>query len=179
MMKAQGDPMTLDPETLRRAMRQWATGVTVVTAQLAGRRHGMTVNAFTSVSLEPPLVLVSLERATRTHGLVERSGVFGITILGEDQLGISERFAGRVSDLSDRFAGLETDTLVSGVPFIRGGLAYLDCRVVERHPAGTHTLFIGEVMAAQSDGEGSPLLYLNREYRKLRQGEVSHGRKAD
>ena len=168
--------MTLDPEVLRHAMRQWATGVTVVTTQLGGQRHGMTVNAFTSVSLEPPLVLVSLERTTRTHALVERSGVFGVTILAGDQLEVSERFAGRVSDLSDRFAGLETDRLSSGVPFIRGGLAYLDCRVVERHEVGTHTLFIGEVTAAQSDGEGGPLLYLNREYRELKQGEVSRGR---
>jgi len=171
--------MSLDPETLRRAMREWTTGVTVVTTCLDGQQHGMTVNAFTSVSLEPPLVLVSLERTTRTHGLVERAGIFGVTILAEDQREVSERFAGRVSDRADRFAGLEVDTLVSGVPFLRGGLAYLDCRVVQRIPAGTHTLFIGEVIAAQGDGGGAPLVYLNREYRRLEQGEVRHGRKAD
>jgi flavin reductase (DIM6/NTAB) family NADH-FMN oxidoreductase RutF len=161
--------MNFDAEALRRAMRQWTTGVTVVTTELDGRRHGMTVNAFTSVSLEPPLVLVSLERTTRTHGLVEGSGRFGVTILAQDQQELSDRFAGRISDLADRFTGLETDTLVSGVPFIRGGLAYLDCKVVQRHPAGTHTLFIGEVIAVQSDGEEeSPLVYLNRAYRKLK-----------
>jgi flavin reductase (DIM6/NTAB) family NADH-FMN oxidoreductase RutF len=160
--------MNFNAEALRLAMRQWTTGVTVVTAELGGRRHGMAVNAFTSVSLEPPLVLVALEHITRTHGLVERSGRFGVTILAQDQQELSDRFAGRVSELADRFAGLETDTLVSGVPFLRGGLAYLDCKVVQSYPAGTHTLFIGEVIAAQSDGEGSPLLYLNREYRKLK-----------
>jgi flavin reductase (DIM6/NTAB) family NADH-FMN oxidoreductase RutF len=178
-MKAQGDMMSFNAEALRHAMRQWATGVTVVTTELDGHRHGMTVNAFALVSLEPPLVLVSLERTARTHGLVERSGRFGITILAQDQKELSDRFAGRVSYLADRFAGLETDTLVSGVPFIRGGLAYLDCKVVQSHPAGTHTLFIGEVIAAQSDGPGSPLVYLNRAYRKLEQGEVEDGRSID
>lgn len=159
--------MSVDAGTLRRAMRLWATGVTIVTAQSDGQKHGMTVSSFTSVALEPPLVLVSLERVTRTHGMVERSGRFGVTILAQDQQEVSDRFGGRITDLDDRFAGLETETLQSGVPFVRGGLAYFDCQVVATHPAGTHTLFIGEVTAARSKRAGNPLVYFNRDYRRI------------
>ena len=159
--------MSVDGETLRRAMRLWATGVTVVTARSDGQNHGMTVSSFTSVALEPPLVLISLERITRTHGMVECSGLFGVTILGEDQQDVSDRFGGRIADLDDRFAGLETEILQSGVPFVRGGLAFFDCKVVAKHPAGTHTLFIGEVTAARSRRTGRPLVYFNRDYRRI------------
>src|SRR5512139_2706393 len=118
--------MPVDPEFLRSVMRNWATGVTVVATALEGVRHGMTVSSFTSVSLDPPLVLVSLERATHTHRLLEQSGCFSVTVLGEGQQDISDRFAGRQPDGDDRFAGLDTFTLVSGAPFISGGLAYFD-----------------------------------------------------
>lgn len=159
--------MSVDAETMRRVMRSWATGVTVVSALLDGQKHGMTVSSFTSVALEPPLVMVSLARIARTHGMIERSGCFGVTILAQDQREVSERFGGRIADLEDRFAGLETETLQSGVPFVRGGLAYFDCRVVATHHAGTNTLFIGEVTAARSKRAGTPLVYFNRDYRKI------------
>ena len=161
--------MPIDPDLLRNAMRQWATGVTVVTAEHNGVRHGMTVNSFTSVSLTPPLILVSLERTTRTHALVEKSSHFGVTILSDQQQEVSDCFAGRI-EREDRFSNLETHTLVSGSPLISGGLAYLDCRVVTEYEAGTHTLFIAEVLvAASSTGEadGGPLLYYNRSYHRL------------
>lgn len=149
-------------------MRNWATGVTVVATELNGARHGMTVSSFTSVSLDPPLVLVSLERGTQTHRLLEQTGNFSVTVLGEGQQAISDRFAGRMADDGGRFAGLETFTLVTGAPFIRGGLAYLDCRVVMTYLAGTHTVFIGEVMAVQGGDEtAAPLLYHDRDYHQL------------
>ena len=122
--------MAVGPEEFRLAMRNWATGVSVVTTEYQGVRHGMTVNSFTSISLTPPLVLVSLERKTRTHGLVVKSGIFGITILSENQQSVSDCFAGRCGDHENRFANLETHTLVTSAPFIDGGLVYLDCRVV-------------------------------------------------
>ena len=159
--------MGVDAETLRRAMRLWASGVTVVTALSEGQVHGMTVSSFASLALEPPLVLVSLEQLARTHDMVERSGQFGVTILAQDQQELSDRFGGRIGDSLDRFAGLETETLWSGVPFVKGGLAYLDCRVLATHPAGTHTLFIGEVMALRIRKRTGPLLYFNRDYRRL------------
>jgi flavin reductase (DIM6/NTAB) family NADH-FMN oxidoreductase RutF len=150
-------------------MRCWTTGVAIVTAQHQGLRHGMTVNSFTSISLEPPAVLVALEQTTRTHALVVESGAFGVTILASEQLSISECFAGRDCDDEDRFAGLETHSLVSGVPFIAGGLAYLDCRVIASYASGNSTLFIAEVLAAQTGERNAPLLYLNRQYRQLQE----------
>lgn len=159
--------MAVGPEEFRLAMRNWATGVSVVTTQYQGIRHGMTVNSLTSISLTPPLVLVSLERKTRTHSLVGKSGIFGITILSENQQSVSDCFAGRCGDHENRFANLETHSLVTSAPFIDGGLVYLDCRVVTTYDASTHTLFIGEVVASQIGKDDQPLIYLNRMYRRL------------
>lgn len=162
--------MSVDAETLRHAMRQWASGVSIVTASHAEHQHGMTVNSFISVSLNPPRVLVSLERGRHTHELVERSGYFGVSILSDQHQEISERFAGRASETGDRFAGLETFRLVSDTPLLSEALVAFDCRVVEAHPVGTHTLFIGEVMAVQNQEGGSPLLYFNQAYHKVEDG---------
>ena len=158
---------TLDPEQLRRSMRAWTSGVAIVTASHAGERHGMTVSSFTSIALEPPLIIVSLQTVSRTHELVAQSNAFGVTILAEGQQEISDRFAGRMPDTEDRLAGLETETLVTGAPFIKGGLAYLDCRVSQTIEVGTNTLYLAEVVSARGDGEGRPLVYHDREYRKL------------
>ncbi len=159
--------MAVDPESLRVAMRQWATGVTVVTTEFEGVRHGMTVNSFVSVSLEPPLVLVSLEKTTRTNQLVKNSGVFGITILASHQQAISDCFAGRQTEGSDRFSNVKTKTLLTGASFIEEGLAFFDCIVAARYEAATHTLFIGEVVALEVAPEGEPLLYFKQHYRQL------------
>jgi flavin reductase (DIM6/NTAB) family NADH-FMN oxidoreductase RutF len=158
---------SVQPEALRQAMRHWATGVTVVSTNNNGMRHGMTVSSFTSISLEPPLVLVSLAKAARTHGLVQRSGIFGVTLLDQSQQQISERFAGRITDDQDRFAGLETFVLSTGAPFLRGGLSFLDCEVVATHEAGDNTLFIGQVVDLQAMPDGIPLIYYDRGYRQL------------
>jgi flavin reductase (DIM6/NTAB) family NADH-FMN oxidoreductase RutF len=148
-------------------MRQWATGVTIVSVEYRGIRHGMTVNSFTSLSLHPPLVLISLERGTRTHEILLESGTFGVTILSSHQQDISDRFAGRHTEEQDRFQELKTFTLVSGAPFLAGGIAFFDCRVVHSHEAATHTLFIGDVMALDVHPEDPPLIYFDRDYRGL------------
>ena len=157
----------VDPEILRSVMRRWATGVTLVTAHDGRRPHGMTVSSFTSVSLDPALVLVSLENATETRRMIEESGAFAVSILAEGQEDLAERFAGRVADGEDRFAGVSYETAVTGAPIPAGTLAYLDCRVLAAHPAGNHTLFIGQVAAAGFRQEGVPLLYYDRDYRRL------------
>lgn len=159
--------MTLDSEQLRRAMRAWTTGVAVVTAVHAGRRYGMTVNSFTSISLEPPLITVALKQLTHTHELVEGSGEFSVTILASDQKDLSDRFAGKIPDVADRFEGVETETLSLGAPLIQGGLAQFNCRVVNAHPVGENTLFVAEVVNARGEGEGDPLVYHNRVFWKL------------
>lgn len=159
--------MTTDPEQLRSAMRQWATGVAIVTATYNGISHGMTVSSFTSVSLTPPQVLISLAQDTRTHALARESKFFGVSLLAQGQQDISDRFAGRMPDDQDRLAGLETFTLETGVPLLMGGLAHFDCRVIATFTSGTHTIFIGAVLAAQGQPNADPLLYYNRDYRRI------------
>lgn len=148
-------------------MRRWTSGVTVVAARAGGLIHGMTASSFTSVSLDPPLVLVALANTSRTGEMIRRAGHFGVTILADTQQELSEIFAGRVPDSGDRFAGIETETLQSGVPFIAGGLACLDCRLVQAIPAGSTTIYLGEVMAVSTRRDGSPLVYFNRDYQEL------------
>ncbi len=159
--------MPVEADSLRQAMRFWVTGVVIATAAHLDVQHGMTVSSFTSLSLTPAQVLVSLAQNTRTHDLVARSRFFGITILSASQQDVSDRFAGRIADEQNRFAGLETFTLESGAPMIAGGLAHLDCHVVTTLGSGTHTIFIGEVLAARNVEEGDPLAYFNRDYKKL------------
>lgn len=161
--------MTLDSENLRSAMRAWSAGVTVVAAAHAGQKHGMTVNSFTSISLDPALITIALKQSTRTHEMITNSRAFGLTILSAEQAKISDIFAGRFPEIANRFAGLETETLGTGSPLIVGGLAWMDCRVVETFNAGVNTLFIAEVLAARGSGEGQPLIYHNRKYWQLSQ----------
>jgi flavin reductase (DIM6/NTAB) family NADH-FMN oxidoreductase RutF len=159
--------MTLDSEQLRYAMRAWSSGVTIVTAAYAGEQHGMTVSSFTSVSLEPPLIIVSLHTESRTHRLVYAAGTFAVNILSSNQRELSDRFAGRASEDEDRFADLETEVLVTGAPVLKEALARLDCRVVQVISAGMNTIFLAEVMAARGEDTGLPLVYHNRKYWKL------------
>lgn len=159
--------MTLDPEQLRHAMRAWTTGVTVVTAIHEEQRYGMTVNSFTSLSLDPPLISVSLKQLTHTHDLAQKSGEFSITILSANQGDLSDRFAGKFPDITDRFEGVEIDKLMIDAPLLKGGIAYFNCRIVNSIPIGENTLFIAEVIAAHGEAENEPLVYHNRVYWKL------------
>ena len=158
---------TLDPEQLRSAMRAWTAGVTIVAAAHEGVRHGMTVNSFTSISLDPAWITISLQQTSRTHALIHKSGVFGITILGLDQKDLADRFAGLSPELEDRFVGLATETYQTGAPLIKSGLAHLDCRVIQSILVGMNTLFIAEVVSAHTREAGPPLIYHNRGYWKL------------
>lgn len=159
--------MQVTAEMVRHAMRHWTTGVAVVTSRFETQQQGMTVNSFTSVSLDPPLVSVTLAVGTRTQNLVEQSGVFGVTILSEGQADLADRFAGRMPADENRFGGLKTFELVSGVALLQDGLVSLDCRVVHRYPAGHSVLYVAEVVAIQHTSEGEPLVYHNRLYHKL------------
>ena len=159
--------MVLDPVGLREVMRQWATGVTVVTSSHAGVQHGMTVSSFTSVSLEPPLVLVSSScPAARTVWCRKPAHSRSLS-WPQDQQAVAERFSGGVPDHEDRFAGFAVEATPAGLPIPAGCLAWLDCKVVGQHEAGNHTLFIGKVEAAQSIRQRGPLLYYNRGYRRV------------
>ena len=159
--------MALETEKLRRVMRAWTSGVTVVTAAHAGERHGMTVSSFTSVSLDPPLIIISVHTGSRTYKLIEAAGCFAVTILSAAQQDISDRFAGRLPEPPDRMAGLELETLVTGAPALKAGLARMDCRVVQTVPVGMNTLYMAEVLAVSGEAEGQPLVYHNRNYWNL------------
>jgi len=154
-------------EALRQVMRRWTSGVAVVTSTWEGRAHGMTVNSFTSISLDPPLVSVTLANDTRTHAMVSQAGVFGVTILSEMQSELAARFAGRGAPDQDRFAGLDLVRLETGCPLLGNGLAFVDCRVYASHPLPHSTLFIGEVLQARTVDSLHPLVYFNREYHRL------------
>lgn len=156
-------------DQLRAAMRAWTSGVTIVTAVYEGERHGMTVSSFTSISLDPPLIVISLQTASRTHDVVVKAEAFGVTILAVDQQEISERFANRQSTMGERMDGLDTETLVTGAPLIKGGLAYLDCRVRQSIRAGMNTVFIAEVVAVRGDDHDAPLVYHDRTYHRLKE----------
>jgi len=159
--------MTLDAEKLRHAMRAWTTGVAIVTSAHAGQQYGMTVNSFTSLSLEPPLISVTLKQLTHTHDLVVKSGMFAVTILTSQQKELSERFAGKLPNISNRFDGVPTDRLSMDAPIFKNGMAYFNCRVVNSIPVGENSLFVAEVVEARRAGEDEPLVYHNREYWKL------------
>jgi flavin reductase (DIM6/NTAB) family NADH-FMN oxidoreductase RutF len=158
------------PVDLRLAMRSWVTGVAVASTRLGERQHGMTVNSFTSISIDPPLVIVALAKTTRTYEMLLQSRILGFTILSASQQELSDRFAGRLSDEQDRFAGLATETLVTGAPFIRGGLAFIDCRLRSTVEVGLNELMLADVVAvkAADEADAEPLLYYSRAYHSLK-----------
>jgi flavin reductase (DIM6/NTAB) family NADH-FMN oxidoreductase RutF len=157
-------PVSIDPALYRRTCAQFATGITVVTVlDSMGHPHGMTVNSFSSVSLDPPLVLVSIDLRNAILGHFISSSWFAINVLAEHQQFLSHRFS---SPSEDRFVGVYWHPGVSGTPIIDGVLANLECSVVKTFEAGDHTVLIGEVRRAGYE-EGKPLIYFNSGYQNL------------
>lgn len=152
------------PEKLRETMRHWTTGVAVVTGLHQGVKHGMTVNSFTSVSLDPPIVSVALANETRTQRIVLDSGFFGVSILSKNQMDIADRFAGKIHESGNRFLGISALHLINDTPLIPDSIAYLNCRVVYTHSLKHSTLVLGEVIAAADGLALPPLVYHNRRY---------------
>ncbi|TDC70240.1 hypothetical protein E1200_05950 [Actinomadura sp. GC306] len=157
--------MAVDAQTFRSVLGQWPTGVAVVTTTSGDGWHGMTAGSFCSVSLDPPLVLVCLARDIHTHALVERSGVFAVSVLGKDQAHIGHRFAGR--ETGDRFARGTWTPAPGGAPVLAEALAWLDCRVAHAYPGGDHTIFVGEVLTAETRRRTAPLLFHSRAWGQL------------
>jgi len=157
----------VDPKEFRRALSQFASGVTVVTTRgPEGLPQGLTVSAFCSVSLDPPLVLVCVDHRSPTHDGFDSSGVFGVSVLAEGQEDWSRRFS---TGGPDKFAGATLAIGVHGVAFVPGALAHLECRVRWAHDAGDHTIYVGEVLGL-SVAPGRPLLYHASGYRRLDPG---------
>jgi flavin reductase (DIM6/NTAB) family NADH-FMN oxidoreductase RutF len=154
--------VSVSAEEFKEGLSHWASGVTIVTAAWGGKVHGMTVSAFSSVSLDPPLVLVCADKASNTLPLIEAGACFAVSILAEDQLELSNRFASK-KDEWRRFEGLECERGPTGAPFIPGALATLDCRVRSAHEAGDHVIYVGEVEHILIRDK-APLLYFHHRY---------------
>lgn len=154
----------LHPEEFRRACARYATGVTVVTVQGPdGTPQGLTVNSFTSVSLEPPLLLVCIAKTATPYPAFQAAKGFAVNVLREDQIDLSQHFA---SSKAERFAGLAWREGLHGAPVLDGVLAVLECTMHASFDAGDHTVFLGLVEHAESH-DGVPLLYFASAYRKL------------
>jgi len=161
--QAREKPVT--SEEFRRACGRFATGVTIASVlDASGAPHGLTVNSFTSVSLDPPLILICLGHAVTCIDAFRESRHFGINVLAESQRELSDRFARKGED---RFDGLEWYRGGSGVPLLPGVLAAMECRVHQRITSGDHDIFVGEMIGLHS-GEGDPLIYFSSQYRRLR-----------
>ena len=154
--------MPVDAKTFKRALVSWASGVAVVTARHGERVHGMTVSAFCSVSLDPPLVLVCLDKTSNTLKLVEEGKVFSVNVLAEGQEELSNRFASKQHE-ERRFEGLDCEHGVNGCPHIPGAVSHLDCRVINAVDAGDHVIYVGQVEAIQTT-DRCPLIYLRGSY---------------
>jgi flavin reductase (DIM6/NTAB) family NADH-FMN oxidoreductase RutF len=160
--------MSVTQTDFRKALSSFATGVTVITVDYDGQAHGMTANAFASVSLDPLLVLVCVSHKARTHAHLHKRKRFGVNVLGERQRAISEYYA-RIApgnEDAEREAGARFDRTAHGTPVLHGALAYLECRLHSAQEAGDHTIFIAEVEDVVVR-EGEPLLYFRGHYREI------------
>jgi flavin reductase (DIM6/NTAB) family NADH-FMN oxidoreductase RutF len=154
----------LDGKELRRVMGLFATGVTIITTRdTKGNFYGLTANAFTSLSLSPPLVLICIDRKAETFAHFYDSKCFVVNVLAESQQELSTRFA---KSGGDKFAGVAHRRGHLGVPVIEGAIAALECRITETHDAGDHVIHIGEVEHVEIN-DGRPLLFFRGQYRQI------------
>ena len=170
--------MDARPDEFRLVMGHFATGVSVVTTFDGEKPAGITVNAFSSVSLEPPLVMVALDQRRFITPMVRATGRYAVSVLGADQQALSDCFAhapARPGELGrEAFCGASWHPGQRGLPLIDGAIATLECTVVETFSAGDHDLFIGRVEAMEQLREGvAPLLYFRRRYLRIEQGADS------
>jgi flavin reductase (DIM6/NTAB) family NADH-FMN oxidoreductase RutF len=154
-------------EEFRDALRHFPSGVTLVTIKSGAQIHGLTVSAFASVSPDPPLIAIIIDHRHRAYALLEQEGaVFAVNILRQEQIHLSDRFAWVKDEL--RFQEGSWTSAVTGAPVLADALAWLDCTILSRHAAGTHTVYIGEVQASHVPWpDEPPLVYWNRRYRQL------------
>ncbi len=163
--------MTIQSDNFKKAMSQFASGVTVITTCYNGEVHGMTASSFCSLSLLPPLILVCVAQRADSHALIQKSGEFAVNILHADQLEWGKRFAGLIPDIEDRFDGITYHTSTTASPILPGVLSWIDCKLRNAYDGGDHTIFVGEVISTgANDAMGCddiPLLYYNRRWCRL------------
>lgn len=156
--------MAISKDEFRAALSRFASGVTVVTTKDAtGRAHGITVSAFCSVSLEPPMILVCIDKETGSHYALRESKHFVVNILAEREEYLSDHFA---SQLADKFDGIAFRRGIDDIPVLDAALVTLECRLAHAHEGGDHTIFVGEIEKSEVK-EDFPLVYWHGNYRKL------------
>ena len=160
--------MPISNEEFRRALSQFASGVTVVTLKdKGGNPHGITVSAFSSVSMNPPLILVCIDNEAGSHYAFRESERFVVNILEERQREHSDQFA---SQIPDKFINIHHHEGLEGIPVLKNALVNLECKLVNDFIAGDHTIFVGEIERAHVS-EGNPLVYYAGDYRKIMKNE--------
>ena len=158
----------VDPGTFRRALGHFLTGVTIVTTIGAdGEPIGMTANSFTSVSLEPPLVLLCVARSASSHSAMEQARRYAVHILHRDQHEISRAFARSAAGGAQKFAGIAWHPGTDGLPLLDECLARIECTITDRIALGDHVGYIARVDAAAAEGEGAPLAFFRGDYASL------------
>jgi flavin reductase (DIM6/NTAB) family NADH-FMN oxidoreductase RutF len=156
--------MAIDPRELRNVFGVFATGVTIITTNdVNGKPFGLTANSYTSLSLDPPLVLVCVDKKVDCYACFEQSKVFAVNFLAEDQEQLSTRFATKGIE---KFEGIPVRQGSIGVPLLEGAIGFIECKLVNGYDGGDHTIYVGEVQAASASGE-RPLLFFKGKYNKL------------
>lgn len=156
--------MPITKDEFRHALGRFPSGVTVVTTKTAdGHFHGLTVSAFCSVSLEPPLILVCIQKTTGSYHAFEESKAFVVNILCESQAAISNHFA---SHIENKFGAIDYVTGIKNIPVLKDCLVNLECRLVNSYDGGDHTIFVGEIEKAHIR-DGNPLAYFHGSYRQI------------
>ncbi len=158
--------MTVSDAEFRAVLGRFPTGVTVVATCEEKTPVGLTVNAFASISLDPPLVMISVDRRSHMYDAIPQAGYFAASILTSAQQELSRRFAGQTGDRNDRFHGVGWRTEATGAPILSGALAWVDCRVEAIYPGGDHSIILGRVEALGFTA-GDPLLYYRGRYGRI------------
>jgi flavin reductase (DIM6/NTAB) family NADH-FMN oxidoreductase RutF len=162
-------PMDADQQRwLRAMMARFATGVSVVAARHGPLLAGMTANAIASISIDPPLMLASINRKSETHGAILGSHSFAVSVLSAEQRALADCFAQPTTAAKlQRFCDAPWHDAETGSPILDGAIAFFDCRLVDQHPGGDHTMFVGEIVAAGFEDAGEPLIWFGSRYREL------------
>lgn len=169
---AEGEPVSSETEAVdlaqfKRALGLWASGVTVVTTNVDGLLYCMTASSFSSLSVDPLLILVCVAKSAKLHELIEQSGAFAVNLLRDDQRVLGDAFARTGRESVARLEEVETFPGPTGSPIFRPSLAYLDCTIERMIEGGDHSIVLGRVLAVGSDESARPLLYFNRGYRGI------------
>jgi len=158
--------VAIDRDTFKEIMSRWASGVTVVTVRCPDGIHGMTASSFCSVSLDPPLVLICVNRRNRTHDYIREQGAFGVHILDTEMEAVSSRCAGFLGEEGHWLNDLPSRTEATGAPILDHALSWMDCSLWQAYDGGDHTIYVGEIQAGGASA-GEPLLWFCRGYQRL------------